>query len=56
MRPYDSIILTSDLSDTLRAGTKGAIVETYPQTDQVYIVELFAEDGSTLDVVDVRAD
>lgn len=56
MRPYDSIILTQDLSDTIRAGTVGAIVDTYPHVDDVYIVELFDRDGDTIDVVDVRAD
>jgi hypothetical protein len=53
MRPFDSIILTEDLSDTMRAGTEGAIVDQYAH---VYIVELFDRDGKTLDVVDVRAD
>ncbi|MBI5667413.1 MAG: DUF4926 domain-containing protein [Chloroflexi bacterium] len=56
MRPYDSIILTQDLSDTIRAGTVGAIVDTYRNVDDVYIVELFDRDGATIDVVDVRAD
>lgn len=56
MRPFDSVILTEDLSDTLRAGTEGAIVEAYAHADGVFIVELFDRDGKTLDVVDVRAD
>lgn len=56
MRPYDSVILTEDLSEALPAGTEGAIVETYTQVDDVYIVELFDRSGQTIDVVDVRAD
>ncbi len=56
MRPFDSVILTEDLSDTLHAGTEGAIVEAYDHADAVFIVELFDRDGKTLDVVDVRAD
>lgn len=56
MRPFDCVILTEDLSDTLRAGTEGTIVETYNHPDNVYIVEFFDRDGHTIDVVDVRAD
>lgn len=56
MRPYDSVILTADLSDSIRAGMEGAIVETYTQVDDVFIVEVFDRDGHTVDVVDVRAD
>ncbi|MBX3063592.1 MAG: DUF4926 domain-containing protein [Anaerolineae bacterium] len=56
MRPFDSVILIEDLSDMLRAGTEGAIVDAYANVDDVFIVELFDRDGKTLDVVDVRAD
>lgn len=56
MRPYDSVILTEDLSETLLTGTEGTIVETYTQTDAVYIVEFFDRRGQTIDVVDVRRD
>lgn len=56
MRPFDSIILTEDLSDALPAGTEGTIVERYEATDEVFTVELFDPDGNTLDVLDVRAD
>lgn len=54
MRPFDSIILTEDLSDTLRAGTEGAIVDQYTHVEGVFTVELFDRDGKTIDVVDVR--
>ncbi|MBN8590729.1 MAG: DUF4926 domain-containing protein [Anaerolineae bacterium] len=56
MRPFDTVILTTDLSANLPAGTEGTIVDTYALADDVYIVELFDRDGSTLQVVDVRAD
>jgi hypothetical protein len=56
MRPFDTVILTTDLSDSLRAGTVGTIVDTYAQVDDVYIVELFDGDGRTLNVVDVNVD
>jgi hypothetical protein len=56
MRPFDSIILTEDLSETIPAGTEGAIVDQYAHAEGVYIVELFARDGATLGVEDVRAD
>jgi hypothetical protein len=57
MRPFDSIILLQDLPDAgIKAGTQGAIVETYLQADDVFIVEFFDKEGNTIDVVDVRAD
>ena len=56
MRPFDSVILTEDRSDTFRAGTEGAIVDVYAHVDDVFIVELFDRDGKTLNVVEVRTD
>jgi hypothetical protein len=56
MRPFDSVVLTEDLSDKLRAGTEGTIVDQYQPATNVYMVELFDGEGNTLDVVDVRAD
>ena len=54
MRPYDSVVLTQDVTDLLRAGMEGAIVETL--ADGVYMVECFDADGKTVDVDLVRAD
>ena len=57
MRPYDSVILKVDLPEYhLTAGTSGAVVENYPSTDEVVMVEFFDPDGNTLEVVDVRVD
>lgn len=53
MRPFDSIILNEDLPEYgIRAGTEGAIVEQYSQTDDVYMVEFFDNTGKTLDVIE----
>ena len=54
MRPFDSIIASEDISESIRAGTVGAIVDRYSAVDDVYIVEFFDRDGKTLDVTDVR--
>lgn len=55
MRAFDSVILTEDLSDTLRTGTEGTIVDAYESAAEVFVVEFFDRDGKTLDVADVRA-
>lgn len=54
MRPYDSVVLTQDVSDLLRAGMEGAIVEQL--ADGVYLVEWFDYQGKTVDVDIVGAE
>lgn len=54
MRPYDSVVLTQDVSDLLRVGMEGAIVEHL--ADGVYMVECFDHQGKTIDVDVVRAE
>lgn len=54
MRPYDSVVLTQDVSDLLRVGMEGAIVEHL--ADGVYMVECFDPQGKTVDVDVVRAE
>jgi hypothetical protein len=41
--------------DGFAAGTEGAVVDAYPEADR-YTVELFDDDGDTLDLVDVLVD
>jgi len=56
MRPFDSVILNEDLSDSIPAGTEGTIVDQYAHVADVYIVEFFDREGHTLDIVDVRTE
>jgi len=56
MRPFDSVILNEDLPDHhIRAGTQGAIVEAFSNAPDVFLVEFFDADDSTIEVVSVRA-
>ena len=51
LRLHDSVTLTVEKDGHAR-GTRGVIVDAYPQADR-YTVELVDEDGDTLDLVDV---
>ena len=53
---YEACILTTDLPrHRLRAGQRGIVVD-YTSDGVAYIVEFFAPNGDTLDVVFVEAD
>ena len=55
MRPFDSVILTADLSETVRAGMVGAIVDSFENAPHAFLVEVFDRNGKTVDVVEVEA-
>ena len=56
MRPFDAVILNEDLpKHTLKAGTQGVIVESFPRHPDVFVVEFFDAEDNTIDVVSIHA-
>jgi hypothetical protein len=55
-REYDVVELAESLSDSLKAGTRGAIVMVYPAEQPEYEVEFVDEDGRTIEVRAVSPD
>lgn len=56
MRPFDAVILNEDLPEhALKAGTQGAIVERFPRSPDVFLVEFFDAEENTIGVVSVHA-
>lgn len=56
MRPFDAVILNEDLPEhNLKAGTQGAIVESFPRSPDVFLVEFFDAEDNTIGVVSVHA-
>lgn len=55
MRPFDAVILNEDLPEhNLKAGTQGAIVESFLRSPDVFLVEFFDAEDNTIGVVSVQ--
>jgi hypothetical protein len=52
-RPHEPVTLAVE-KDGFGPGTPGAVVDAYPEAGR-YTVELFDDEGETLDLVDVLA-
>ena len=56
MRPFDAVILNEDLPEhNIKAGIQGVIVESFPRSPDVFLVEFFDAEDKTIDVVSVHA-
>lgn len=55
-REYDVVELAEDLSDSLKAGTRGAIVMVYSGERPAYEVEFVDANGRTIEVRTVLPD
>jgi hypothetical protein len=58
---HDVVVLTKDVPEhQLRAGDTAVVVAIHKRPGETahlgYLLEIFAVDGSTIDLVDVRAD
>jgi len=56
LREYDVVELVEGLSDSLKIGTRGAVVMVYPGERPEYEVEFVDANGRTIDVRAVSPD
>lgn len=56
MRPFEAVILNEDLPEyNLKAGTQGALVESFPRSPDVFLAEFFEAEDKTIGVVSIHA-